>query len=250
MSVTDLAEVLVELEDVKKAVQDCADGMLDDSKPEVGMDGEEDEDGNTSTGMRSQLELVTLYLVDTYMNMRSRDFVRGVMGKGRRSLKQGTRPTLAVLADGRVVRRENYESKECNKDKQQWKSLVCFFCKEPGHSVTVCPAALERPKPGDAACKTIQRIATGDDAGETGRRAPVAESFDWYFCEDCNRWNTHKTEQHAAFMAAATTAQQTKDSDNDKDMENLTEEDDVVGANAEECEELNVILESLHSLVV
>lgn len=49
--------------------------------------------------IEEELEMACQYLAGTYMKIRSRDYVRQIMSMSRRSLNQGTRARMAVLAE-------------------------------------------------------------------------------------------------------------------------------------------------------
>jgi hypothetical protein len=156
----------------------------------------------------NELESVAKYLCSTYMNMRARDFVRQLVGKTRKSLAQGTRPTLGVIASGLGGER---------KVKTDKKPCVCYFCGISGHRVPDCPEAALPPTNG-IACRTIDFL--GQD------------SYDWYWCVKCERWRTHKSAFHQSLEAPQVEQSVLDDSDDDSlvgEVEELIEMENVIG---------------------
>ena len=117
------------------------------------------------------------YLIQTYMNMRSLDFVRQIMGMSRRSLSQGTRPTLGVMAS-------NGKSVD-NKSNARKGTICCFFCSEEGHVSSSCNFIEVPPKADEATTKHVNVNIKGQ-----------SKTIVWHYCTSCRGWRHHSTAEH------------------------------------------------------
>ena len=118
------------------------------------------------------------YVVQTYMNMRSLDFVRQIMGMSRRSLAQGTRPTLAVLsATGNAGSGKSVAKKKGD--------ICCFFCSEQGHAASTCVAIDVVPAEGEPTTRQVRVDIKGQN-----------KTIVWHFCNSCRGWRHHSTAEH------------------------------------------------------
>lgn len=117
------------------------------------------------------------YLLQTYMNMRSLDFVRQIMGMSRRSLAQGTRPTLGVISSTGKAGHGNPDAKKG--------AICCFFCSKEGHAASTCTAIEVPPKDGEATTKQVGIHVKGQ-----------SKTIVWYYCLCCQGWRHHTTEEH------------------------------------------------------
>jgi hypothetical protein len=150
--VDELTEVLADTPAIRSATKICSGNTLDDI----------------------ELDLAVNYLTSTYMKMRARDFVRQLMGKTRKSLQQGTRPTLGAIASGVC-------GGKVKPNVALKKTPTCFFCGQVGHRCPDCPA-ISIPPTNRVTCRTVDFL--GQD------------TFVWHWCLECKKWRTHKTANH------------------------------------------------------
>ena len=117
------------------------------------------------------------YLLEIYMNMRSLDFVRQIMGMSRRSLAQGTRPTLGVMS--------GIGGSGAGKSAATTNGTCCFFCTDNGHTDTNCRLIDAAPKAGEATTKQV--------VVSTKRQN---KTIIWHYCTGCQGWRHHSTAEH------------------------------------------------------
>jgi hypothetical protein len=193
--VDDLAETLSDIPSLLECVRECA--------------------FDTNPLQNPEIKPVAKFLVATYMKMRSRDFVRHIMGKSRKSLSPGTRPTLAVISQSGI----SVSKKEHSKKK------VCFFCLDNTHLVPQCPEATIRP----LTLNSERTMAIGDD------------SFTWHWCQHCNRWRRHSTREHSS------SRNQDQVLEVEEEAEELNNEEVELAMLVEECLEMNDIVTNITS---
>ena len=120
------------------------------------------------------------YLVKTYMNMRSLDFVRQIMGMSRRSLAQGTRPTMAVISSHGGAKGKGKSAMLGSFD-----AMTCFFCSKEGHCATNCTSIDIAPEDGDPTTKEVLVNFKGNN-----------KIIVWHYCASCLGWRHHTTSEH------------------------------------------------------
>lgn len=206
----ELADVLNDNSDVQRAVQKCS--------------------GDTLTA--DELDFACKYLTSTYMNMRSRDYVRQVMGASRRSLHPGTRAKLAVLSTEHSFKSKNKGSK---------KTFVCFFCAEIGHTVSRCEKIKVPPGENEGATReTVVKFADSDE-----------NTFVWEYCCECKGWGKHTTENHEYCAGFETVLGEEEEraaevnSDDSDDEDVSDDEDDDEEAIRESVMEMENVISSL-----
>jgi len=127
----------------------------------------------------SEVIVVTSFIVQTYMKMRTRDYVRNLVGKTRKSLSQGTRPTLAVVSQGGMIPKKEGIEKD---------GIVCFFCLGKGHTVTDCVAVKIAPQSSSPTHRMVKI--------STKMIGIVAKQIEWHWCGKCKEWRGHSTIDH------------------------------------------------------
>jgi hypothetical protein len=110
-------------------------------------------------------------LINSYMNMRGKDYVRTILGASVKADTVGHRSKM------QLVSKMGGKSKGVNANST---GGVCFFCGIADHYANACSKRTQEPTIGE-----LQRTTS------VGPKAIV-----WYWCNKCRKWQCHSTEDH------------------------------------------------------
>jgi hypothetical protein len=188
--VNQLATVIVDFPQVRAVVRKCCYDTDELTNDEVGP--------------------VTTFLITIYLKMRSRDYIRQIVSKTRKSLTPGTRSTLAVIAEGGLVAIAKGDTK---KEKGQKSDPLCWFCGIKGHLISNCAKTKVRPTGTEPKVFHMEITASGK----------TKNTFEWNWCTKCEMWRLHTTNQHDDSKMPVDLAT-TDDNDSESDMDEVEED--------------------------
>jgi hypothetical protein len=106
-------------------------------------------------------------LINAYMNMRGKDYVRTILGASVKADTVGHRSKMQLVSKSKGVTAKSTGS-------------VCYFCGIADHMANECSERSQEPAIGE-----LQRTTS------VGPKAIV-----WHWCNKCRKWQGHSTEEH------------------------------------------------------
>jgi hypothetical protein len=121
------------------------------------------------------------YLVNTYMNMRGKDFVRQIVGASKKSLAVGHRQEIATVH----YPMQSIVPNKVSMDQVPRRSFkpVCFFC-QVDHFTTKCEKVSTPPGDGEVHTREIPEPGWPNT------------TTTWHWCTECKLWRVQTTDEH------------------------------------------------------
>jgi hypothetical protein len=154
-------------------------------------------------------------LLNSYMNMRGKDYVRNILGASVKADTVGHRSKMQLV------------SNTGGRSKAVTTGSVCFFCGIADHYADKCSKRSQEPMNGE-----LQRTTTIQSK-------PIV----WYWCLKCSQWQCHTTENHKDIDAED--AEDPEDVEDPEDAEDAEEAEELRQTVLDDYHEMDAIVGSI-----